>query len=132
MIELVLKYVDIETLILMLLIFFLAFCGGFAQDYLTMLKSPSKKSLSISFITVSTLMGTLITFAFSEYIEEKIGVRGLMLCSFISGLLGFQILKNISTISGLFKFLLSVGKLIKDMVKLANDFSDFKKSKATK
>lgn len=96
--------IKVEYIIEYFLIFFIAFFGSFAKDYLRILKCGNGK-VSIASIFLSTITASLLVFATSSIIQEHIGgIRGLMLCSFIGGLLGFSTLEKLSTIEGLLEF----------------------------
>jgi hypothetical protein len=111
--------VRIEDLIEFCLIFFLAFLGSFAKDYMNLMNFSGKK-MSIPIIIFSAFTASLAMFAISNYMKPYIGIRGLMFLSFTFGLFGFQLLKRISTIEGFFK-------LVRDTIDLVRDFVEFRK-----
>ena len=75
---------------------------SFAKTYLKMLHSPDNRH-KINFIEVilSTFTATIFVFTFSTDVENKIGIKGLMLVSFLGGLVGFELLVRISSLQGL-------------------------------
>ena len=56
-------------------------------------------------IILSTITSLLVIFGVSDVILEYTGVKGLMLASFLCGLVGFELLQRLSTIKGLFGIL---------------------------
>ena len=86
-----------------LVIFLLSFFGSVGKDYLRMF--AMQKHMSLSRILLSTITSTVFIFALCDTIIEYSGVKGLMCVSFISGLLGFELLQRVSTIGGLIKFI---------------------------
>ena len=56
-------------------------------------------------ITLSTVTSLLVIFGVSDVILEYTGVKGLMLASFLCGLVGFELLQRISTLKGIFGLL---------------------------
>lgn len=114
-----LEDVKVEYLVEFCLIFFLAFLGSFAKDYMDLITFSGKK-MSIPRIILSTITASLAMFAISDYVQHYVGIRGLMFFSFMIGVAGFQLLQRISTIDG-------VIKLIRDTIGLVRDFMEFRK-----
>lgn len=94
----------VEDCIEFFLIFFVAFLGSFSKDYLKLIRLEIGK-ITFTNVLLSTVTSSFLLFAISPYIEEKFGVRGLMMVSFIGGLLGFEILERISSIKGVIEFI---------------------------
>lgn len=103
------ELIGIQNILEFALIFFLAFIGSFAKTYLKMLHSPDNRH-KINFIEVilSTFTATIFVFTFSTDVENKIGIKGLMLVSFLGGLVGFELLVRISSLQGLMGMLSNV------------------------
>ena len=103
------ELIGIQNILEFALIFFLAFIGSFAKTYLKMLHSPDNRH-NINFIEVilSTFTATIFVFTFSTDVENKIGIKGLMLVSFLGGLVGFELLVRISSLQGLMGMLSNV------------------------
>lgn len=103
------ELIGIQNILEFALIFFLAFIGSFAKTYLKMLHSPDNR-YKINFIEVilSTFTATIFVFTFSTDVENKIGIKGLMLVSFLGGLVGFELLVRISSLQGLMGMLSNV------------------------
>ena len=92
------EVIKAENLVEFALIFFIAFVGSFAKVYLKMIHSPdSRHKLNFIEIVLSTFTATIVVFTFSNNIQAEIGIRGLVLCSFIMGLVGFQLLNRVSS-----------------------------------
>lgn len=94
---------DIVTL---LVIFLLGFFGSIGKDYLRMFSFH--QHMSLSRVLLSTVTSTIFIFAVSDVVIEYSGIKGLMCVSFIFGLLGFEVLQRISTIGGLFRFIVNM------------------------
>lgn len=103
------ELIGIQNILEFALIFFLAFIGSFAKTYLKMLHSPNNRH-KINFIEVilSTFTATIFVFTFSVDVQNKIGIKGLMLVSFLGGLVGFELLVRISSLQGLMGMLSNV------------------------
>lgn len=107
----------------LLLIFLLSFFGSIGKDYLRMFNM--QKHMSLSRILLSTITSTVFIFALCDMIVEYCGVKGLMCVSFISGLLGFELLQRISTIGGLIKF---IGNILETYSSIRETLSQNKKT----
>ena len=94
----------LNIILQLLIIFFPAVIGSYAKDYLDIIHGKIKK-IKIGKIIVSSITSTVIVFGFWDVIMEIFGFRALLLASFLSGVVGFQILEKISTIEGIFKIL---------------------------
>ena len=97
------KFLTPDDFVAILIIGLLSFFGSVGKDYLAMF-SYHRRMNPIRII-LSTITSLLVVFGMSEIILEYIGVKGLMLSSFLCGLLGFELLQRISTLKGLFGFL---------------------------
>ena len=97
------KFLTPDDFVAILIIGLLSFFGSVGKDYLAMF-SYHRRMNPIRII-LSTITSLLVVFGMSEIILEYIGVKGLMLLSFLCGLVGFELLQRISTLKGLFGFL---------------------------
>ena len=97
------KFLTPDDFVAILIIGLLSFFGSVGKDYLAMF-SYHRRMNPIRII-LSTITSLLVVFGMSEIILEYIGVKGLMLSSFLCGLVGFELLQRISTLKGLFGFL---------------------------
>ena len=97
------KFLTPDDFVAILIIGLLSFFGSVGKDYLAMF-SYHRRMNPIRII-LSTITSLLVVFGMSEIILEYIGVKGLMLSSFLRGLVGFELLQRISTLKGLFGFL---------------------------
>lgn len=102
-----LEDVKAEFLVEYLLIFFIAFAGSFVKYGLFVYKGLSNK-ISIITILLSAITASFVVFAASPYIQEHLGIRGLMVISFFIGLVGFQLLERLSTLEGMMDFMRDV------------------------
>lgn len=103
------ELIEIHDVLEFALIFFLSLIGSFAKTYLKMIHSPSNHyKMNLIEVLLSTFTATIFVFTFSTSIEIKIGVKGLMLVSFIGGLVGFELLNRISSIQGLMGMLSNI------------------------
>ena len=97
------KFLTPDDFVALLIIGLLSFFGSVGKDYLAMFSYHRR--MNPTRITLSTVTSSLVTFGMSELILEYSGVKGLMLSSFLCGLVGFELLQRISTLKGLFGFL---------------------------
>lgn len=97
------KFLTPDDFVALLIIGLLSFFGSVGKDYLAMFSYHRR--MNPTRITLSTVTSSLVTFGVSELILEYSGVKGLMLSSFLCGLVGFELLQRISTLKGLFGFL---------------------------
>lgn len=118
-----LEGVKVDVLIQFFLIFFVAFVGSFAKDYLDLINCKGKMSFTRTIL--STFTASLIVFCFADYIEGQQGRPALMLASFFTGLIGFQILTRMSTIDGAMQ-------LIGDLIGLFKDITDLISKRSSK
>ena len=97
------KFLTPDDFIALMIIGILSFFGSVGKDYLAMF-SYHRRMNPIR-ITLSTVTSLLVIFGVSDVILEYTGVKGLMLASFLCGLVGFELLQRLSTIKGLFGIL---------------------------
>ena len=97
------KLLTLDDFIALMIIGILSFFGSVGKDYLAMF-SYHRRMNPIR-ITLSTVTSLLVIFGVSDVILEYTGVKGLMLASFLCGLVGFELLQRLSTIKGLFGIL---------------------------
>jgi len=97
------RFLTPDDFVALLIIGLLSFFGSVGKDYLAMF-SYHRRMNPIR-IALSTITSSLVIFGASEVILEYNGVKGLMLSSFLCGLVGFELLQRVSTLRGLFEFL---------------------------
>ena len=114
-----------EDILDIIVIFFFSFVGSFAKVYLKMIRMKDGEKHSFNFIEVllSTFTASIVVFAFSIYIESHFAIRGLVMVSFIAGLVGFELLVRISSINGIMSLLASVVDLYNSYRKISNEKS---------
>ena len=95
------------------IIFFVSFIGSFAKVYLKLmrLKPEGDHHFNMTEVVLSSFTATIIIFAFSPCIEAYLSLRGVILCSFIAGLVGFELLNRLSSIKGIIALLASIVQL---------------------
>ena len=97
------KFLTPDDFIVLLIIGILSFFGSVGKDYLAMFYYH--RDMNPIRIILSTITSLLVIFGVSDVILEYTGVKGLMLASFLCGLVGFELLQRLSTIKGLFGIL---------------------------
>ena len=114
-----------EDILDIIVIFFFSFVGSFAKVYLKMMRMKDGEKHSFNFIEVllSTFTASIVVFAFSIYFESHFTIRGLVIVSFIAGLVGFELLVRISSINGVMSLLASVVDLYNSYRKISNEKS---------
>ena len=122
------KFLTPDDFIALMIIGILSFFGSVGKDYLAMF-SYHRRMNPIR-ITLSTITSLLVIFGVSNVILEYTGVKGLMLASFLCGLVGFELLQRLSTIKGLFGILeeLIAFKKFMDNTSVNNQEDDNKSS----
>ena len=102
--------IRLEGALEIMTIIFIAFLGSFAKVYLRIMKLRVKASFSNFIETIlSTITASILVYSFSEYIISHFSNKGLLMFSFIAGLVGFEVLVRISNLNSLlnivFKFI---------------------------
>ena len=122
------KLLTLDDFIALMIIGILSFFGSVGKDYLAMF-SYHRRMNPIRII-LSTITSLLVIFGVSDVILEYTGVKGLMLASFLCGLVGFELLQRLSTIKGLFGILeeLIAFKKFMDNTSVNNQEDDNKSS----
>lgn len=122
------EVIKAENLVEFALIFFIAFVGSFAKVYLKMIHSPdSRHKLNFIEIELSTFTATIVVFTFSNNIQAEIGIRGLVLCSFIMGLVGFELLNRVSSLASLMELLSNILSLYGNYKRISDEREKEKK-----
>lgn len=112
--ELMLEIITIEDIVKFCIILFFSFIGSIAKDYLKILRYANKSKFNFIEIFLSMITASITVFAFESYIESLTSIKGVITASFVTGLIGFELLTRISSIHGLFKFLGSLISLYKN------------------
>lgn len=123
------KFLTPDDFIVLLIIGILSFFGSVGKDYLAMFYYH--REMNPIRIILSTITSLLVIFGVSDVILEYTGVKGLMLASFLCGLVGFELLQRLSTIKGLFGILeeLIAFKKFMDNTSVNNQEDDNKSSR---
>lgn len=118
-----------EDLIGIVIIFFVSFIGSFAKVYLKLMRLKPGKEHHFNMIEVvlSSFTATIIIFAFSPYIEAYLSLRGIILCSFIAGLVGFELLIRLSSIKGIIALLISIVQFYNNYTKTLSEVEEANK-----
>lgn len=120
-----------EDLIGLAIIFFVSFIGSFAKVYLKLMRLKPKVDhhFNMTEVILSSFTATIIIFAFSPYIEAAFSLRGVILCSFITGLVGFELLNRLSSIKGIIALLASIIQLYNAYTKTISETDKADKDK---
>ena len=85
-----------------------------------MLDNPIKKFNMIEAF-LSTITASITVYSFSDFIVEYIGLKGLVFSSFLVGLIGFELLNQLSTLKGVFKWIDIIIKITRHEYILKDD-----------
>lgn len=118
--NIILKLLEIDDILNILLIVFVSFLGSMSKDYLSVLNNPNTKFNIIEMI-LSMITASISVYSLSGFIIEFVGVKGLVLSSFITGLVGFELLNQLSTLRGVFKWVDIILKIIRHEYILKED-----------
>jgi hypothetical protein len=88
-----------EDVAFLIVILFLTFLGSLSKDYINLFNNGIR--INFKRIMLSTLTASIFTFAFTPIIIYKTGFRGLIVISYMFGIIGFELLQRISTYEGL-------------------------------
>ena len=102
--------VTAEDCISAAIIILLVFIGSICQDYVAAFKY--QRNISLVRIIYSSVAASIILISVSPFIVNEIGLRGLILVSFVGGLAGFEILCKLSTLDGIIEVLSKVLDII--------------------
>ena len=118
--NIILKLLEIDDILNILLIVFVSFLGSMSKDYLSVLNNPSTK-FNIIEVILSMITASISVYSLSGFIIEFVGVKGLVLSSFMTGLVGFELLNQLSTLRGVFKWVDIILKIIRHEYILKED-----------
>ena len=99
-----------EDILIFCIVLLLAFVGSVAKDYIAAFNGEHR--LSIVRILLSTVTACLLIMVFSDFLIDKLGIKGLVGVSFFAGLIGFELLQDISSIDGLLKLVNKVTAIL--------------------
>ena len=102
--------VTAEDCISAAIIILLVFIGSICQDYVAAFKY--QRNISLVRIIFSSVAASIILISVSPFIVNEIGLRGLILVSFVGGLAGFEILCKLCTLDGIIEVLSKVLDII--------------------
>ena len=108
----ILKLLEIDDMLNMLLIVFVSFLGSMSKDYLSVLNNPNTK-FNIIEVMLSTVTASISVYSLSGFIIDFVGTKGLVLASYVTGLVGFELLTQFSTLKGVFRLVNIILKIIR-------------------
>lgn len=126
--------IKLEGALEIMTIVFIAFLGSFAKVYLRIMKLKLKASFSNLIETIlSTITASILVYSFSEHIVAHFSNKGILMFSFIAGLVGFEVLVRISNLNSLISIIFKFVDLYTNYRKIMieKDQSDIKKDKNT-
>ena len=126
--------IKLEGALEIMTIVFIAFLGSFAKVYLRIMKLKVKASFSNLIETIlSTIPASILVYSFSEYIASHFSNKGILMFSFIAGLVGFEVLVRISNLNSLISIIFKFVDLYTNYRKIMieKDQSDTKNDKNT-
>ena len=126
--NLIINILTIDDTLNIILIVFISFLGSVSKDYLKVLNNPIKK-FNIIEVFLSTITASITIYSFSDFIIEYIGIKGLVFSSFLVGLIGFELLTQLSTIKGVFKWIDIIIKITRHEYILKEDVNDEEEKK---
>ena len=118
--NLIINILTIDDTLNIMLIIFISFLGSFSKDYLKVLNNPINK-FNIIEVFLSTITSSITIYSFSDFIVEYIGIKGLVFSSFLVGLIGFELLNQLSTLKGVFKWIDIIIKITRHEYILKDD-----------
>ena len=96
--NLIINILTIDDTLNIMLIIFISFLGSISKDYLKVLDNPIKK-FNMMEAFLSTITASITIYSFSDFIVKYIGIKGLVFSSFLVGLIGFELLNQLSTLT---------------------------------
>lgn len=87
----------------MLILTITSFIGSLSKDYIMLMQQQQR--MKVGRITISTVTSTFLMYSVSAYIMSHFGFRGLIGISYLSGLLGFEILDRLSRFNDVIKII---------------------------
>lgn len=127
----ILKLLEIDDMLNMLLIVFVSFLGSMSKDYLSVLNNPNTK-FNIIEVMLSTVTASISVYSLSGFIIDFVGTKGLVLASYVTGLVGFELLTEFSTLKGVFRLVNIILKIIRHEYILKEDTKPTTPSKEDK
>lgn len=108
-----------------IVIILLSFVGSLAKDYILLFNNKRPQNFRFGRIFFSTISAIIFSYCLEPIIISGFGFRGLIFFSFVSGLIGFEVLTKISSIRAAVKMLsmifFSKGVDIKDCEEILKD-----------
>jgi hypothetical protein len=129
--NIMINILTIDETLNIILIVFISFLGSVSKDYLKVLNNPIKK-FNIMEVFLSMVTASITIYSFSDFIIDYIGIKGLVFSSFLVGLIGFELLTQLSTLKGVFKWIDIIIKITRHEYILKEDadgISDDKEEK---
>ena len=97
------------------LYFLTSLLGAFLKDFYNTYTQKDEK-IRIGRILTGSISATFIMLGFEDYLYKYFGLKTIILISFLMGVLGFEIFKNINSMDGLKGFLIKI-KEFRDVYK---------------
>ncbi len=92
-----------EEVLILLILTITSFIGSLFKDYIMLMQQQQR--MKVGRITISTVTSTFLMYSVSVYIMSHFGFRGLIGISYLSGLLGFEILDRLSRFNDVIKII---------------------------
>jgi hypothetical protein len=92
-----------EEVLILLILTITSFIGSLSKDYIMLMQQQQR--MKVGRITISTVTSTFLMYSVSAYIMSHFGFRGLIGISYLSGLLGFEILDRLSRFNDVIKII---------------------------
>ena len=128
------ELIKLEGALEVMTIILISFLGSFAKVYLKIMKMKTRASFSNFIETIlSTITASILVYSFSEHIINHFSGKGLLLFSFLAGLVGFEILIRVSNLNSLLSLLFKFIDLYTNYRKIMTekDQSDIEKDENT-
>lgn len=87
-------------------LFVTALAGGYIRDYIRIVDSGVLEKISLGNVLVATVASTIVSYGMSDYVISNFGEKSLIIVSFMGGVIGFQVLENISSADSILDILI--------------------------
>lgn len=84
-----------------LILFVVALIGSYSKEYLIIMQSPCVYNVRWSKIFLSTFTSFILIFSFSDWLLQHVSHKILVSVTFVTGLVGFQLLEKLATMEGI-------------------------------
>jgi len=120
-----------EELLILIILAITSFIGSLSKDYILLIQH--KERMKVGRILISTTTSTFLMYSTSIYIMSHFGFRVLIGISYLSGLLGFEIVDRLSKFNDVIKIIriiIGIDDRIKKLEKVLNKEEKNKKEEA--